>query len=217
MTMPANKIYTRTGDNGLTSLGNSRISKTHPLMDVMGKLDDLQAALGLAEVLVRQQIFVPSSDSSPCLITTAEIKNEAKNGMSDAIIEIQEYLYEFAGSIHQNYKKKTRSLIAMANGGDSLAFDLEEKMDIMNEELPKLTHFIRPGGKDMAVAQLHVCRTVCRDLERKLHIASKDESCLLKQDAIDLNRMSDWLFVLGRYYHKIMYPKEEECLFIHKK
>lgn len=216
----ANKIYTRTGDNGMTSLGKFRIAKTHPLMDVMGKLDELQAALGLAEVLVQQNVICPNRLTD---------RYDTLKLMSEEIILIQEYLYELAGRIHQNYKRKeTWSLmledLVLVNDEDpsssemnSLAYSLEQKMDLMNKELPKLTHFIRPGGKDMALAQFHVCRTACRDLERKLHIALKDESCLLEQDAKDVNRMSDWLFVLGRYYHKIMYPKEEECLFIHKK
>ena len=90
---------------------------------------------------------------------------------------------------------------------------LEETMDQMSSELTPLNHFIRPGG-DIVVAQVHVCRTVCRDLERKIHLdilTRKHHG--LREGAKIINRLSDWLFVLSRFFHQILFPGQNEEVF----
>ena len=80
---------------------------------------------------------------------------------------------------------------------DNAATDLEASIDRMNEELPKMTHFILPGGAP-AISHAHVCRTVCRRAERRT-VELAEEVELDASIVVYLNRLSDWFFVLSRY------------------
>ena len=224
----ATKIYTKTGDDGTTSLGTHRISKTDSIVEVMGELDLLQSYLGLVDAHLSEK--------------SSSIRNDVRI--------VQYHLYNLASQIHRNYKPASfwsfQSLqkiltceiffrdvicdlfstcwkfifqVAPENvlpnpgepSGDTGMISkewLEERMDDMSRDLPPLTHFIRPGG-EVLVASIHLCRSVCRKLEIKVHNAVQ-ESCLTREDAKVLNRMSDWLFVLARHCHFILNPEKEE-------
>jgi cob(I)alamin adenosyltransferase len=90
---------------------------------------------------------------------------------------------------------------------------LENEMDIMNETMPEMTHFILPGGHP-TVSYCHIARTICRRAERMVTILNENEpvdSLVLTY----LNRLSDYLFVLAR---KLSYDlKADEIKWIPKK
>ena len=76
---------------------------------------------------------------------------------------------------------------------------LEERIDKMNESLEKMTAFILPVGTP-SIAKAHICRTVCRRAERRVIAVADEDMTLIVQY---LNRLSDHLFVLARYFHHI--------------
>ena len=79
--------------------------------------------------------------------------------------------------------------------------ELEQEIDTKSEGLPPMKSFILPGGS-RAIAQIHFSRTICRRAERNIvSIASKNEHYILLLQYV--NRLSDYLFILARYYHKI--------------
>ena len=83
---------------------------------------------------------------------------------------------------------------------DDAATNLELRMDAMNESLPKMTHFILPGGAPV-LSYAHLCRTVCRRAERRtVELAETVE--MDRSIIVYLNRLSDYFFVLGRFLAK---------------
>jgi cob(I)alamin adenosyltransferase len=90
---------------------------------------------------------------------------------------------------------------------------LESEMDLMNEELPEMTHFILPGGHP-AVSYCHITRTVCRRAER-LATELNEHTPIDPQVLKYLNRLSDYLFVLARKLSKDL--QAEEIKWIPKK
>ena len=166
------KIYTRTGDNGTTGLGDgTRVDKDSLRVEAMGDVDELNAVIGL---LITELLAVQTSAHLLPLLT-----------------EIQHDLFNLGGEICiPNYVmiKDTRV--------DALEFAI----DGLNDSLVPLKEFILPGGTK-AAAYAHLARTVCRRAERLLIKLSRDEAVTaisLKY----LNRLSDLLFVLCRIINK---------------
>lgn len=176
------KIYTKKGDKGTTTLygykscalEGGRISKADPLMDAIGKSDDLQASIGVLKVCV----------------------NEYETGHPDIKIlhEIQRKMCQMSSKLAD-----TKGLLP---DYDFSPKPLERRIDYMDAELPKLTEFLIPGV-NMAEAHAHICRTICRDLERKLWKYSEDPEEFTQMKAY-VNRLSDYFFQLARY----LSPKE---------
>ena len=164
------KIYTRTGDTGLTSLiGGTRVPKSSLRIECYGTVDELNSHLGL----VRDQ--------------------DVNAPRRPLLKEIQDRLFTIGSTLAADPEKSRMKL------PDLLATDvelLELQMDFMNETLPPLRAFILPGGHP-AVSHAHVARCVCRRAERLVvDLAAHDFVPDLV--AIYLNRLSDYLFVLGR-------------------
>jgi cob(I)alamin adenosyltransferase len=164
------KIYTKTGDQGTTSLlGGTRVAKTHLRLEAYGTLDELNAFLGL----VRDQ---PVNEKR-----SAELK------------AIQDRLFTLGSHLAAEPSRTKLKMPDLRNEDIQL---LEEAIDRMETELPPLRNFILPGGHT-AVSMAHVARTVCRRAERQavaLHEQEPIEEIILKY----LNRLSDYLFVLAR-------------------
>ncbi len=167
------KIYTRRGDQGMTQLGDgSHAAKHEHRFEVLGALDETNAALGLA-------------------LSVSE-----KGGCYDLLIAIQHDLFELGAELAAPGRPPRKTGLTE----DRITW-LENHLDAVNEKLSPLTSFILPGGSE-ASARLHFARTVCRRAERYLSrlIAEqekehlKDRPLLLKY----LNRLSDLLFVLAR-------------------
>ncbi len=164
------KIYTRTGDEGLTSLiGGTRVKKSHLRIDSYGTVDELNSYLGL----VRDQ--------------------PVNQNRKDLLQEIQDRLFTIGASLASDPEKPTRQVPDLYEAD---VIVLEEEMDKMDAVLPPLRAFILPGGHP-AVSFCHVARCVCRRAER-LVISLQEESFVEPLIIKYLNRLSDYLFVLSR-------------------
>lgn len=163
------KIYTRGGDEGMTSLvGGARVPKHHMRMEAIGAVDECNAAAGLAR--------------------------RHTSGAEDAMLErIQHDLFDLgadlATPLAEGEDKALRIVAAQVTR-------LEEEIDAMNAELEPLTSFVLPGGSE-AAACLHLARVVARRAERHLTALAAQEP--LNREALRYaNRLSDHLFVLAR-------------------
>ncbi|SNR40869.1 MULTISPECIES: cob(I)yrinic acid a,c-diamide adenosyltransferase [Hymenobacter] len=164
------KIYTKTGDKGLTSLiGGTRVPKSSLRIDCYGTVDELNSYLGLV------------SDQEVNLARRPLLK------------EIQDRLFTIGASLASDPDKSKMKIPDLHAADITL---LEEEMDRMNEVLPELRVFILPGGHP-AVSYTHVARCVCRRAER-LVIGLQEESFVAELVVMYLNRLSDFLFVLSR-------------------
>ncbi|MFC2147002.1 cob(I)yrinic acid a,c-diamide adenosyltransferase [Bacteroidota bacterium] len=188
------KIYTKTGDKGSTSLfGGTRVPKHHIRINGYGTVDELNSWLGL----LRDQ--------------------EMDTHYREILITIQDQLFTVGAILATDPEKaqlksgKERLNIPLISMAD--VTQLENEMDIMNETMPEMTHFILPGGHT-TVSYCHIARTICRRAERMVTILNENEpvdSMVLTY----LNRLSDYLFVLAR---KLSYDlKADEIKWIPKK
>jgi cob(I)alamin adenosyltransferase len=164
------KIYTKTGDKGLTSLiGGTRVAKYHLRIECYGTVDELNSYVGL----VMCQGIDPHHQK--------------------ILKEIQDRLFTVGASLAAD-PEKSKMKIPDLHESDILL--LETEMDNMNEMLPELKHFVLPGGNTV-VSYCHLARCVCRRAERlTVHLAA--ESFVDEKMTIYLNRLSDYLFVLAR-------------------
>ena len=164
------KIYTRTGDDGTTSLfGGKRLPKYALRIESYGTVDELNACLGL-------------------LMT--ELNDPALNSFLQSI---QSRLFDIGSNLAAEPGKD----LNLPNLDESLITELEHEMDKLNNELPELRHFVLPGGTKTN-AYAHLCRTVCRRAERRVVALAEEEE--VKANVIKyLNRLSDYFFVLSRW------------------
>ncbi|MBO3273070.1 cob(I)yrinic acid a,c-diamide adenosyltransferase [Hymenobacter defluvii] len=164
------KIYTKTGDQGLTSLiGGTRVPKSSLRIDCYGTVDELNAYIGL-------------------------LRDQDVNGSRRGLLkEIQDRLFTMGASLASDPEKSKMKIPDLHAEDVAL---LEQEMDRMNAGLPELREFILPGGHP-SVSVSHVARCVCRRAER-LVIHLREESFVADLVIVYLNRLSDYLFVLGR-------------------
>ena len=169
-----NRIYTRGGDRGQTSLvGGQRVSKDALRIDCYGTVDELNAFLGLARV------------------TAVEAGQAELAGM---ILRVQHELFNLGSllatlpeDLHPKQPRVTDAEVSL----------LEAEIDRLNAELPALKSFVLPGGSRLN-AELHACRTICRRAER-LVVALQREEPVDGLVVRYLNRLSDALFVWSRW------------------
>ncbi len=168
------KIYTKTGDTGKTSLlGGRRVSKADLRIDAYGTVDELNSYIGL----LRDQ-------------DVNKVRNTLLKEIQDRLFTIGATLASEPGK--QNIKRPDLH-------PEDLAI-LEKEIDEMEAKLSPLKHFILPGGHQV-VSFCHIARTVCRRTERCVIY-------LMETEFVDeiivqyLNRLSDYLFVLGRLIAK---------------
>lgn len=164
------KIYTKTGDKGLTSLiGGTRVPKHHLRIESYGTVDELNSYIGL----IRDQ----------------DIADEHKIILK----EIQDRLFTIGASLAADPEKSKMKIPDLHTGDIEL---LEKEIDRMDNELPPLRHFILPGGNN-AISFCHIARCVCRRAERFIvHLG--EDSFVEEKVVIYLNRLSDYLFTLAR-------------------
>jgi cob(I)alamin adenosyltransferase len=168
------KIYTKTGDEGKTSLfRGGRVSKDHDRIEAYGSVDELNSVLGI-------------------------VLTETKNAeVYEVLIKIQNDLFvvgsDLATVIENDSEKNSKTL----RTSEEMIKYLEKKIDYFDDKLPRLTNFVLPGGSKSA-AYLHLARTVCRRAERKV-VRLMNSVDISNQVMIYLNRLSDFLFVLSRF------------------
>ncbi|WP_247237304.1 cob(I)yrinic acid a,c-diamide adenosyltransferase [Telluribacter sp. SYSU D00476] len=164
------KIYTKTGDQGTTTLvGGTRLSKAHVRIEAYGTVDELNAYVGL----LRDQ--------------------PVNEGRRDLLKEVQDRLFTI-GSHLASEPDQTRKRLPDLHEEDIQL--LEREMDALDAQLPPLRAFVLPGGHH-SVSFGHVARTVCRRAERmviNLHDQEPVEDIIIRY----LNRLSDYLFMLCR-------------------
>jgi cob(I)alamin adenosyltransferase len=166
-----NKIYTRTGDDGTTGLvDGSRTPKDAPRMAAIGDVDELNATLGLVALHL----------SGEALARIRMIQND---------------LFDLGADLATPGEDFTPGEMTLRIVGAQVT-RLEDELDAMNAALAPLSSFILPGGTP-AGAALHIARTTCRRAERSAVSAAKHVS-LNPQALAYLNRLSDYLFVMGR-------------------
>jgi len=163
------RIYTRTGDQGTTALGDmSRVPKTHPRIEAYGDIDELNSLTGVALTL----------DGVPA-------------DYSAWLTRIQNDLFDLGADLSVPESESARERLRVVP--EQITW-LEERCDEVNDKLPNLKSFVLPGGTALA-AHLHVCRTVCRRAERRTIACGEavNAECVRY-----LNRLSDLLFILSR-------------------
>ncbi len=164
------KIYTKTGDKGTTSLlGGTRVIKSHIRIEAYGTIDELNSHIGL----LRDQDV-----------------NKERLGI---LKEIQDRLFSI-GSILASDPKRSKVKIPDLHEADIEL--LEKAIDNMNRALPEMRSFILPGGHQ-SVSFCHIARCVCRRAERII-INLSQEDIVADIVIVYLNRLSDYLFVVGR-------------------
>jgi cob(I)alamin adenosyltransferase len=178
-----NRVYTRLGDEGETSLaGGQRVPKDGARIAAYGTVDELNAFLGAARATVHELM-----SERPQLAILSAI-----------LLRVQHELFNL-GSILATLPENVHPKQARVT--DKEVRQLEIEMDRMNEDLPPLRSFVLPGGSRLN-AELHICRTVCRRAERDCVGLRREESVPLEAVRY-LNRLSDALFVWSRWASQI--------------
>lgn len=171
------KIYTRTGDKGQTGLGNgNRVAKTHPRIEAIGGVDELNSALGT-------------------------LIEELKDAGSTELAKTWEFLqicqhrvFDLGGEL---------SIPGLAIISQDHVQAIEAELDALNALLPPLENFILPGGSRL-IAQCHMARSICRRAERQV-VALMETEAEPEIEAFNglaleyVNRLSDYLFVVARH------------------
>ena len=176
------KIYTRTGDDGSTGLlGPGRVSKSSTRVEAYGSVDELNAVLGAVSNLDGERWLQPHLGA------------------------IQSQLFNVGAEL-ATVAPELRDRLERVGEGEIA--ELERWIDRLDQELPRLTNFILPGGTALASA-LHLARTVCRRAERRLVALGEGEA--VASDLIRyLNRLGDLLFVLARWCNQRAGVRETE-------
>lgn len=164
------KIYTRTGDDGTTSLsGGRRLPKQHIRIEAYGTVDELIAWIGMLR------------------------GHKENNNRKEILLYIQDQLMASAAALAYDNKNPSGKQILPDPGCVSL---LEKEIDKMETSLTPLSSFILPGG-NIAISHCHIARCVCRRAERAVLRLNESE---YSPEIVNkfLNRLSDYLFVLSR-------------------
>jgi cob(I)alamin adenosyltransferase len=167
------KIYTRTGDDGDTSLfGGGRVSKDHPRVAAYGDVDELNAALGMVRATPPTDFFDPLLES------------------------VQRDLFSLGGQLAAPEPAAVAKALAKASLSLARVGEFERLIDEWDRELAPLKAFVLPGGTPKAAA-LHLARTICRRAERSV-VGLARESEVPPLFLVYLNRLSDLLFAMSR-------------------
>jgi cob(I)alamin adenosyltransferase len=166
------RIYTKTGDSGMTGLGGGRrVAKDAPRVRAYGTVDELNSAIGVA------------------------LAHGLSPRLAEALGAIQNELFDLGADLCWPEDDARRARIPTVQPRH--VEHLEALIDELNDEVGELTNFLLPGGTPGA-AQLHVARTICRRAEREAITLSHEEP-IGELVLPYLNRLSDALFVMARY------------------
>ena len=186
-------IYTGGGDDGTTSLfGGERVSKHALRMELIGTIDELSAALGIAVVHLRDE-ETANAASGPARSSTGSPTQNDASPLAALVQRIQSELFVMGADVATPHEPRAYTIPRIT---PEHAATLEAAIDAADTELAPLTDFVLPGGT-AASATLHFSRAVCRRTER-IAVALAQEEDLSKPVLIYLNRLSDLLFTLAR-------------------
>lgn len=166
------RIYTRSGDEGQTGLGNGeRVSKVHPRIVAGGSVDETNSAIGLA------------------------LAHGPSEEISSVLVALQQFLFDLGADLCVPKPQDAPDPLPNRITHEHVA-RLERLIDHFSARVGPLTSFVLPGG-NVTAASLHLARGICRRAEvdvLRLHATTPVNPSLL----ISLNRLSDLLFVLAR-------------------
>lgn len=165
------RLYTRTGDEGKTSVIGGRLDKDDTRVIAYGTTDELNSFVGVVIALLDGSLF-------------PDVRQE--------LVKIQHELFDCGGDLAMVKETEKRQYKAKE---DIVTF-LETRIDEYIKEAPELERFILPGGS-LAAANIHVCRTITRRAERyatRLQREGDTNPVVLKY----LNRLSDYFFAIAR-------------------
>ncbi|MCC5974040.1 MAG: cob(I)yrinic acid a,c-diamide adenosyltransferase [Rubellimicrobium sp.] len=168
-----NRIYTKTGDQGETALGNgARVAKHALRVSAYGTVDETNATVGLARL-------------------------HSEGELDGLLAMIQNDLFDLGADLcRPDMERDGEAPYPVLRMSAAQVTRLEAEIDRMNERLDPLRSFILPGGSALS-AHLHLCRTVSRRAERLVVELATIEA--INHDALRyLNRLSDWFFVAAR-------------------
>ncbi|MBO7561575.1 MAG: cob(I)yrinic acid a,c-diamide adenosyltransferase [Bacteroidales bacterium] len=187
------KIYTKTGDKGTTSLvGGKRVFKNDPRVEAYGDADELISYLGL--------IIAESENPANTAKTATQIRRD--------ILRIQQTLMKISAFLAMPEEGTGKALKPMEESETEF---LEKGIDDMTGQMPPQKAFVIPGRPRQA-ALCHVARTVCRRVERRcvnIHSTNEELEENLVKCKTYINRLSDYLFTLARFFCAITSTPEE--------
>ncbi|MFN3697784.1 MAG: cob(I)yrinic acid a,c-diamide adenosyltransferase [Pseudobdellovibrio sp.] len=179
------KIYTKTGDQGQTKLVDGIVvSKSNLRVSAYGTVDELNSYIGLIVSLLQENNYL-------------DIKSQ--------LTDIQNNLFVIGSLLATENSKVIEKLPGLTT---QLINNLESRIDVMTSQLQPLREFILPTGHVLA-AHTHVARTICRRAERtsveifNQNIKTHDLHNQLELCLQYLNRLSDYLFTLARYFNHL--------------
>jgi len=171
------RIYTRTGDDGTTSLfGGERVGKGNPRIDAYGTVDETNSIVGLAR---------------------GHLEGEPGQDELDPVLgDLQEELFVLGADLATPLNAEP----VVERIEEDHVSALEDRIDRFDADLPSLDRFILPGGTPVG-ASLHSARTVCRRAERR-SVEASTSTPINEQAIVYLNRLSDLFFVLARWANR---------------
>jgi len=171
------RIYTRTGDDGTTSLfGGERVGKGNPRIDAYGTVDETNSIVGLAR---------------------GHLEGEPGQDELDPVLgDLQEELFVLGADLATPLNAEP----VVERIEERHVTALEDRIDRFDADLPSLDRFILPGGTPVG-ASLHSARTVCRRAERR-SVEASTSTPINEQAIVYLNRLSDLFFVLARWANR---------------
>lgn len=190
----AKKIYTRTGDQGETSLfTGQRVAKDDPFIQALGTVDECNSTIGMA---------------------IAEMPHEGPfDDIRNQLEIVQHALFDLGAALATPITRAASGKIKKTRFDPEETSLLEEWIDRMEQELTPLHTFILPGGHPSG-AMLHLARSICRRAEREVAPLNRHAD-VSDHVTIYLNRLSDYLFVVSRYVNSLL--KCPERLWEHHK
>lgn len=175
--MPKSNLYTRTGDQGTTSLvGGQRIRKDSARLDAYGTIDEFSAHIGLLHA-----------------------RHDIPGNIKSQLLKIQNMMFNFGAYLATQPEENTTPRVSGLSPVDLHA--IEEWIDRLDEDTPKIHAFVLPGGSESA-AIAHIARTVCRRAERTI-LRLADNEYVDTMLIAYINRLSDYLFILARHLNHV--------------
>jgi len=187
-----NRVHAGGGDGGQTSLvDGSRVSKSHPRLQVVGDLDELNSLLGM---LLMESRRIPSEHADGGARRSV---SEVQVVMERSLLRLQNELFDIGAELACPIDNVPAGIILL---DDSCSDMLLYEMDAFLSELTPLESFLLPGGS-ATVSTLHLVRTVTRRLERNISSLkhAEGEDSVRPFVAVYINRLSDWLFIAARW------------------
>ncbi|MBN8540290.1 MAG: cob(I)yrinic acid a,c-diamide adenosyltransferase [Deltaproteobacteria bacterium] len=203
----AGKVYTRTGDQGTTSLfGGARVMKDDPRLEAYGSLDELNSVIGILISDIENERW-----SGSTLMEVDRVKTELALVQSDLFV-LGSHLAT-GGELAED-RAKNRSLLPRIE--EAVVLRLEEAMDRMSVDLTPLKNFVLPGGTRPA-ASAHFARTIARRAERAIVASLLANPTSANASEVEewqvltvtqINRLNDYFFVLARHLNRLAHRDE---------